>query len=126
MKTENSREKQGLVQTQSYADLEKFRRPLREYLVSGLEHPDKWVRYLAVEMLGALGDTMAADDVLPLVVSEDTDLRSAALRSVEKMGKYPVEIPQFRTTGCKHCLIRSIADEALARLRTGDPDVAVR
>lgn len=118
MKTENSGEKQPPAQTPSYANLEKFRNPLRQYLVSGLDHPDKWVRCLAVEMLGALGDTGAVKDVLPLVTGEDPDIRTAALRSVEKMGEYPVEISRFKSTGCEHCLIRSIADEALARLRT--------
>lgn len=33
----------------------RFRKPLVDYLISGLEENDKWVRILAVEMLGSPG-----------------------------------------------------------------------
>ena len=102
---------------ESAENLEKFRKPLLEYLTSNLEHKDKWVRYLAVDMLGALGDDGATRDLLPFIVCEDQDLRAMALRSIEKMGKFRMESSENGMAACSNCLIRSIAEEALSELR---------
>ncbi len=62
--------------------LKKFRQPLVEYLISGLEENDKWVQVMAVRLLGTIGDSRAAEHLKPLLVSEDADLRSAAAQSL--------------------------------------------
>jgi HEAT repeat protein len=117
MKTGNSGKRPNVIRAESSVSLEKFRKPLREYLTSGLEHPDKWVRYMAAEMLGALGDTGAIGDLMPLVACEDSDIRAAALRSVERIGDYRITGPSAQATNCNSCLIRSIAEEALVQLK---------
>ena len=43
------------------ASVIRFRKPLVDYLVSGLEENDKWIRIFAADMLGNAGDSRAVD-----------------------------------------------------------------
>jgi len=124
MNGKNTGTRKDLAQRGSQGRLEKFQKPLLEYLTSGLEHPDTRVRCLAADMLGALGDDKALVSLVPLMVSEDPELREAALRSVEKLKNLRIEISHCRTAGCDSCLIRSIAEEALARIRSRNPGMS--
>jgi HEAT repeat protein len=62
--------------------LKKFRRPLFEYLVSGLDAEDKWVRVMSAGMLGTLGDPNAGRYLKPLVADHDADLRNVSKNSL--------------------------------------------
>lgn len=97
--------------------LEKFRRPLLEYLASGLDHPDKQVRHLAAGMLGATGDARAIRHLVPLLVCEDHDLRAVALQSLSAIEDFKPSPDACDPAICDNCLIRGIAEEALGQLR---------
>lgn len=100
----------------SVTAVQKFRQPLVEYLISGLDDNDKWVRVMAAEMLGALGDPRTARFLQPLLAGWDSDLRLAAARSLARIrSSQPALIPP--ALSCDHCMIRLVADEALTRLK---------
>ncbi len=117
----DSLKKNLAVQQESAIELEKFRKPLLEYLTSSLEHQDKWVRYMATDMLGALGDPQAIGHLMPLIVSEDQNLRAVALQSVETIENFRITPVSGGSAECDGCLIRSIAEEALAQLKNKSP-----
>jgi HEAT repeat protein len=121
----DSLEKNRPVQQESVTELEKFRRPLLEYLTSSLEHEDKWVRYMAVDMLGALGDPQAIRHLMPLIVSEDQNLRAVALQSLETIEDFQITPVSWGSAECNGCLIRNIAEEAMAQLRNKSPCTSV-
>ncbi len=126
MKTGNAPERTGVDFPESAVNLERFRRPLLEYLTSNLDHPDKWVRCMAADILGALGDTKAIGSLMALTSDRDQDLQGLALRSLERMENFPVEPLKAGTAGCDCCLIRSIAEEALEQLRIWNSCRSVR
>ena len=100
----------------SVSAVRKFRQPLVEYLISGLDDNDKWVRVMAAEMLGALGDPHSARALQPLLAGWDSDLRLAASRSLARIrSPQSATIPQ--ALSCDYCMIRLVADEALTRLK---------
>jgi HEAT repeat protein len=104
--------------------LNKFRRPLVEYLISGLEVNDKGVRILAVDMLGASGDTRAIESLKPLVIDQDPDVRMAAKKSLERICPGSVTFASSREDNCGNCMIRIIATEALEQLKHNlDPHI---
>lgn len=94
----------------------KFRQPLVEYLISGLDDNDKWVRVMAAEMLGALGDPHSAQSLQPLLAGWDSDLRLVAARSLARI-RSPQSSVIPPALSCDHCMIRLVADEALTRLK---------
>ncbi|WP_292419863.1 HEAT repeat domain-containing protein [Methanoregula sp.] len=100
----------------SLTAVRKFRQPLAEYLISGLDDNDKWVRVIAAEMLGALGDPHSARFLQPLLAGWDSDLRLVAARSLARIrSPQSAGIPPARS--CEHCMILLVADEALTRLK---------
>jgi HEAT repeat protein len=118
---ENGREKitggdAGVPEYRSSA-LIRFRRPLVDYLISGLEENDKWVRILAAGMLGSTGDPRAADYLTPLLVDRDQDLRMISAQSLEMIHSHQVLLFHAQPDQCAGCMIRLIAEEALARGR---------
>lgn len=100
----------------SLTAVRKFRQPLAEYLISGLDDNDKWVRVMAAEMLGALGDPRTARSLQPLLAGWDSDLRLVAARSLARI-RSPQSAVIPPALSCDHCMIRLVADEALTRLK---------
>lgn len=100
----------------SVTAVRKFRQPLVEYLISGLDDKDKWVRVMAAEMLGALGDPHSARALQPLLAGWDSDLRLAAARSIARI-RSPQTAVIPSALSCDHCMIRLVADEALTKLK---------
>lgn len=94
----------------------KFRQPLVEYLISGLDDNDKWVRVMAAELLGTVGDSRSARALQPLLAGWDSDLRLAAARSLARIHS-PQSAVIPAALSCDHCMIRLVADEALTRLK---------
>ena len=100
----------------SAAALSRFRQPLVEYLICALENNDKWVRYMAAELLGNVGDPYAADNLKRMLTDQDADLRVVSARALHAIN-HPVQPegePQY--CDCGSCLIRAIAEEALGKL----------
>ncbi len=91
----------------------RFRKPLVEYLISGLEQEDKWVRILAADMLGNTGDPRALDYLKPLLADRDRDLRTVSAQAVETI--LSRQGPGSCQDPCSNCMIRIIAEEALVR-----------
>ncbi|HVP95717.1 HEAT repeat domain-containing protein [Methanoregula sp.] len=113
----------GTYQDKDEAALQLFRGPLFAYLVSGLDAENKWVRIKAAAMLGSLGDPGAARYLKPLAVDADTDLRTISRRSLSML--YPGR--DFSVFGgsdaCGGCMIRFIAEEALAHQKKAQQEL---
>ncbi len=61
--------------------LEKFTIPIIEHFTLALNNEDRWVRYLAAEALGDLGDPRAIEPLNLLRNDKDPDLRFFSSRS---------------------------------------------
>jgi len=95
----------------------RFRRPLVDYLISGLEENDKWVRILAIDMLGNAGDPRAVEYLKPLLVDRDRDLRIIAAQAMEMIYSQQAAMSRSQPDHCATCMIRLIAEEALTRAK---------
>lgn len=93
----------------------RFKKPLVEYLLSGLEENDKWVRILAADMLGSTGDPRAVEYLKPLLVDRDRDIRTIAAQALEMINTRQSEVSRPQPDQCAACMIRLIAEEALIR-----------
>lgn len=102
------------VNDDSAAALEKFRKPLIHYLTSGLAGQDKWVRYLAAEVLGTIRDPAAIGNLTPLLADPDGDVRAVAARALDAIGHSRPAYALLQNSSCDSCLIRIIAQEALS------------
>jgi HEAT repeat protein len=95
----------------------RFRKPLVDYLISGLEENDKWVRILAIDLLGSAGDLRAVEYLKPLLVDRDRDLRTISARATDMIHLQQAAISRSQPDPCASCMIRIIAEEALTQTR---------
>ena len=93
--------------------LEKFTLPIIDYFTKALTHEDKWVRYLAAEALGSLGDVRAVEPLHQLQVDKDADLRFVSGQSLRNIRYMQEILTDSKKMGCDTCLIRYIAEEVL-------------
>ena len=93
----------------------RFRKPLVDYLISGLEEDDKWVRILAIDLLGSAGDPRAMDYLKPLLVDRDRDLRIISAHAMDMIHSEQVVVFGAQPDHCASCMIRLIAEEALSQ-----------
>lgn len=93
----------------------RFRRPLVDYLISGLEENDKWVRILAAEMLGIAGDPRALEYLKPFLVDRDRDLRTMSAQAMDMIISQQAVASRSQPDRCASCMIRLIAEEALMK-----------
>jgi HEAT repeat protein len=93
----------------------RFRKPLVDYLISGLEENDKWVRILAADMLGSAGDPRAVEYLKPLLVDRDQDLRLISAQAMDMIHSQEAIVPRSQPDRCASCMIRLIAEEALTQ-----------
>jgi HEAT repeat protein len=93
--------------------LEKFTLPIIDYFTKALTHEDKWVRYLAAEALGNLGDLRAVEPLHQLQVDKDADLRFVSGQSLRNIRYMQEILTDSKKMGCDTCLIRYIAEEVL-------------
>jgi HEAT repeat protein len=98
----------------------RFRKPLVEYLVSGLEENDKWVRILAADMLGCVGDPRTVEYLKPLLADRDRDLRIISAHAIDMIGSQRAALTRSEPDPCASCMIRYIAEEALMKQRPRD------
>ena len=95
--------------------LEKFTLPIIDYFTKALNHEDKWVRYLAAEALGSLGDLRAIEPLILLNADKDPDLRFVSGQSLSNIRYMQEILKDSRKLGCDTCLIRYIAEEVLVQ-----------
>jgi HEAT repeat protein len=95
--------------------LEKFTLPVIEHFTNALNNEDKWVRYLAAEALGDLGDPRAIAPLNLLRDDKDPDLRFFSARSLSKIVYLRELLNDTGKRGCETCLMRYIAEEALVQ-----------
>ena len=100
-----------------------FQKPLFEYLVSGLDAENKWVRIMAAAMLGSLGHPGAARHLKPLAIGADADLRTVSQRSLRVLSGSSSLPGSAEPDACGGCMIRIIAEEALACRKKTGPDL---
>ncbi len=107
----------GGVPIPSLSEVTRFRKPLVDYLISGLEEDDKWVRILAIDMLGSAGDPRAVEHLKLFLVDRDRDLRIISTRAMDMIQSQPAVISRSQPDHCASCMIRLIAEEALTQAR---------
>ena len=95
--------------------LEKFTLPIIDYFTKALTHEDKWVRYLAAEALGSIGDVRSIEPLHQLRVDKDPDLRFVSCQSLKNIRNMQEILMDSRKLGCDTCLIRYIAEEVLVQ-----------
>jgi hypothetical protein len=93
----------------------RFRKPLVDYLLSGLEENDKWIRILAADLLGSAGDPRAIEYLKPLLVDRDRDLRIISAQAMDMIHLQQAGISRSQPDHCASCMIRLIAEEALTQ-----------
>jgi len=95
--------------------LEKFTLPIIDYFTKALNHEDKWVRYLAAEALGSIGNQRSIEPLTQLRVDKDPDLRFVSCQSLKNIRYMQEILTDSRKMGCDTCLIRYIAEEVLVQ-----------
>jgi len=95
--------------------LEKFTLPIVEHFTKALTNEDKWVRYLAAEALGTMGDLRAVEPLHLLRSDKDPDLRFVSGQSLSNIRYMQEILTDSRKMGCDTCLIRYIAEEVLVQ-----------
>lgn len=102
-----------------YAEaLEKVGKPAVEYLIHALKDRDKWVRYVAADALGNIGDPCCADELVIALTDEDQDVRFAVAGALGKVGGGNKKALEALTATCNtdNCYVKVAAEEALALL----------
>jgi HEAT repeat protein len=95
--------------------LEKFTLPIVEYFINALNNEDKWVRYLAADALGNMGDLRSIEYLDLLRSEKDPDLRFVSGESLSKIAYLREILTDSRKMGCDTCLIRYIAEEVIVQ-----------
>jgi HEAT repeat protein len=99
--------------TQSLDALEKFTTPIVEHFINALTSENRWVRYLAEDALGNMGDPRAIAHIHLHQSDKDLGLRFVSAQSLRKIGNIREVLADTQKLGCDTCLIRFIAEEAL-------------
>ena len=107
--------KRGPDTTKSLEALERFTLPIVEYFIDALNNEDKWVRYLAADALGNLGDQRSIEYLDLLRSDKDPDLRFVSGQSLSKIAYLREILTDSRKMGCDTCLIRYIAEEVIVQ-----------
>ena len=95
--------------------LEKFTLPIIDYFTKALNHEDKWVRYLAAEALGSIGNQRSIEPLNQLRADTDPDLRLVSFQALKNIRSMQEILTDSRKMGCDTCLIRYIAEEVLVQ-----------
>jgi HEAT repeat protein len=96
--------------------LEKFGKPAVDYLHKALDDEDKWVRYMAADALGNIGDARSIERLIPLLNDQDQDVRFATAYALGNIGNLSAEQALTQTCSRDNCFVRVAAEEALAKL----------
>jgi HEAT repeat protein len=97
-------------------DLEKFGKPAVDYLHKALDDEDKWVRYMAADALGNLGDIRSIDRLIPLLDDQDQDVRFATAYALGNIGHPSATEALTRAYIRDNGYVKVAAEEALAKV----------
>ena len=96
--------------------LEKFGKPAVDYLHKALDDEDKWVRYMAADALGNIGDVRSIERLIPLLNDQDQDVRFATAYALGNIGHPSAADALTRTCTRDNCFVKVAAEEALAKV----------
>lgn len=96
--------------------LEKLGKPAVEYLSHALNDQDKWVRYVAADALGNIGDPVCVDCLIAALKDADQDVRFAAASALGKLGDARALNALNETCKSDNCYVRIAAEDAIAML----------
>jgi HEAT repeat protein len=96
--------------------LEKFGKPAVDYLHKALDDDDKWVRYMAADALGNIGDVRSIERLIPLLNDQDQDVRFATAFALGNIGHPSAEDALTMTCSRDNCFVKVAAEEALAKV----------
>lgn len=96
--------------------LEKFGKPAVDYLHKALDDDDKWVRYMAADALGNIGDVRSIERLIPLLNDQDQDVRFATAYALGNIGHPSAEDALTMTCTRDNCFVKVAAEEALAKV----------
>jgi HEAT repeat protein len=96
--------------------LEKFGKPAIDYLHKALDDEDKWVRYMAADALGNIGDVRSIDRLIPLLNDQDQDVRFATAYALGNIGHPSAAQALAETCSRDNCYVKVAAEEALAKV----------
>jgi HEAT repeat protein len=100
----------------SVVALEKMGKPAIDYLVLALKDEDKWVRYVAADALGKIGDPCCVDPLIMTLNDHDQDVRFITAESLGKLGD-PKACDALNSTCAKdNGYVKIAAEEALIKL----------
>jgi HEAT repeat protein len=98
--------------------LEKFGKPAVDYLHKALDDEDKWVRYMAADALGNIGDVRSIERLIPLLNDLDQDVRFVTAYALGNIGHPSAEEALSKTCSKDNCFVKVAAEEALAKLNS--------
>jgi len=105
--------------------LEKFGKPAVDYLHKALDDDDKWVRYMAADALGNIGDVRSIERLIPLLNDQDQDVRFATAFALGNIGHPSAEDALTKTCSRDNCFVKVAAEEALAKVSEGQKHAVV-
>jgi len=104
----------------SVVALGNFGTPAVDYLHKALYDDDKWVRYMAADALGNIGDVRSIDPLVKLLNDNDQDVRFATAYALGSIGHHSAAPALKQTCEKDNCFVKIAAEEALLKL--GEPD----
>jgi HEAT repeat protein len=97
----------------SVLELEKFGKPAVEYLSMALKDKDKWVRYVAADALGNIGDAGCIDCLVESMQDPDQDVRFATAGALGRIGGAKAIAALNTACSTDNCFVRIAAEDAL-------------
>jgi HEAT repeat protein len=97
-----------------------FGQPAIDYLHKVLQDDDKWVRYMAVDALGNIGDVRSIDPLVKLLDDNDQDVRFATAHALGTIGHPSASKALMQTCETDNCFVKIAAEEALLKLGETD------
>jgi hypothetical protein len=99
--------------------LEKYGKPAIDYLHQALDDEDKWVRYMAADALGNIGDPRSIERLIPLLNDQDQDVRFATAYALGNIGNPNAAEALTQTCTRDNCFVKVAAEEALLKITQG-------
>jgi len=96
--------------------LEKMGKPAVEYLTHALTDEDKWVRYVAADALGNIGDQCCVDSLIVALKDIDQDVRFAAAEALGKLGDVRALNALNETCKGDNCYVKIAAEDAITTI----------
>jgi HEAT repeat protein len=103
--------------------LEKYGKPALDYLLEAINDEDKWVRYMAADALGNIGDVRSIERLIPLLNDQDQDVRFATAYALGNIGHPSAAQALAHTCEKDNCFVKIAAEEALEKIEESQKSV---